>query len=455
MCGPALFVTLLRLGAGGVPISRPVTLWRTGTGVLAVLVCWPALAQPRRLSLDDALRLAHEQHPTLRQSEAQLGVVQAREQEALGLYLPQLNGYAQYQRAHGTYGRVGSGAVGAPSSSGTTNLFSLGLTGSQVLWDFGVIERYRAAGYVKEAQEATVRAVGLQIALGVRRAYFAAAAQHALVQVSQAAVDNTELHLKQIEGLYQAAQRTGIDLAQAKTQVANAKLSVINAQNAYQVAIAQLNQAMGVLQTSQWELDDAPLAEVPDEAGALDGLVQQAVAARPELVSLRKQEAQYAALQLAAVGAYFPTVSLQGTLSESGQAIDALGLNWSFGVALNWNLFNGLQTTGLYREMGFQRAAVDASLDVQLLQVRVDVESARATIANQKSAVDAAQIAVDAAQQQLQLAEGRLKAGIGTTLELNDAQVLLTQAQSQIVQAQFNLSTARAQLLAALGVSHE
>ena len=431
------------------PAVRP---WRTAAGLLVVLAV-PALAQPRHLSLDEAIALARQQHPVVRQSEAQLGVTRAREQQALGPYLPQLNAYAQYQRAHGTYGRVGSGTVGAPSTSGTSNLFSFGLTGSQVLWDFGVIERYRAAGYLKEAQEATLRATGLQVDLGVRRAYFSAAAQRAVMKGNQAAGGDTSLHGKQIGGLYRAARRSVVEGARAKSQVANAQLAVINAKNAYDVAIAQLNQAMGVLETSEWAIDEAPLGALPDEDAQVATLVQHAVDARPEITSLRKQEQQYSALQLAAVGGYLPTLTLSRTRSSSGQAIEALGPNWSFGVALNWNLFNGLQTTGLYREMGFQRQSIEAGLDVQLLQVRVDVETARSTIANQKSAVEAAQVAVDAAKQQLELAEGRLTAGIGTTLELNDAQVLLVQAQSQIVQAQFNLSTARAQLLAALGVT--
>ncbi len=55
------------------------------------------------------------------------------------------------------------------------------------------------------------------------------------------------------------------------------------------------------------------------------------------------------------------------------------------------------------------------------------------------------------ARLRLKLAEGRYEAGVGSAIELGDAQVALTHAGAQRVQAQFNLSTARAQLLAALG----
>jgi len=79
------------------------------------------------------------------------------------------------------------------------------------------------------------------------------------------------------------------------------------------------------------------------------------------------------------------------------------------------------------------------------------VEQAEATLLGNKESLVAAQDAVDNAKEQLRLAEGRYQAGVGTIIELSDAQVQLTNAAAQLVQAQFNLATARAKLLAALG----
>lgn len=132
-------------------------------------------------------------------------------------------------------------------------------------------------------------------------------------------------------------------------------------------------------------------------------------------------------------------------------ALDNLGINWSLGVSLTWNLFNGLQTTGLLSEAQYQAQLLQGQLDAELLQVRVDVEQARATIEDQLSAVQAATTAVTAAKAQLALAEGRYAAGVGSVLELGDAQVQVTTMESQLVQARLTLFTARAQLSAALG----
>ena len=55
------------------------------------------------------------------------------------------------------------------------------------------------------------------------------------------------------------------------------------------------------------------------------------------------------------------------------------------------------------------------------------------------------------ASERLRLAEGRYAAGVGSVIELGDAQLALSNAAAQIVQTQFQLSSARADLLAALG----
>ncbi|MGV3624027.1 MAG: TolC family protein [Archangium sp.] len=408
-----------------------------------------------RLTLADALKKAHDNHPTLRNAEANLEVLRARQSQALGPMLPQINATAQYLRAQGTYSRVSGGGAGAPATATPSNLFSFGLNGSQLLWDFGVIERFRAAGYVKEAQEATVRATELQISLGVRQAYFNASAQLTLLKVFEQIVANSQFYVKAIEGLVSASQRTAIDVAQAKTQLANAQLNVINARNQYQVALANLNAAIGARETQQWVIDEVQLGAIEGEEDPLDNLVKRAVESRPEIVALRRTEQAWAAQSLAAIGGYMPTLSLTGAISEAGQNIEALQFNWSFGVLLNWNLVNGGLTTGLYREALHQREATEALLDVQLLQVRVDVETAQATIRNQAAAVEAAQVAVDAATAQLKLAEAQLKVGLGTTIVVTDAQTQFANAQSLLVQANMNLSTARAQLLAALGVPYD
>ena len=94
---------------------------------------------------------------------------------------------------------------------------------------------------------------------------------------------------------------------------------------------------------------------------------------------------------------------------------------------------------------------VDAELETEKLQIRFQVQQYVLSVRAAKASIDAANEALVNAREQLRLAEGQYDAGVGNIILLSDAQVAATAAAAQVVQTDFNLSTARAQLLAALG----
>jgi len=91
-----------------------------------------------------------------------------------------------------------------------------------------------------------------------------------------------------------------------------------------------------------------------------------------------------------------------------------------------------------------------AQLDVLRQQVRVDVDQALLAIRAAKAALASARRALLAARQRLSLAEGRYQNGSGSVIELGDAQIA-ARTRSSGGPDRFQLATARAQLLFALG----
>jgi outer membrane protein len=172
---------------------------------------------------------------------------------------------------------------------------------------------------------------------------------------------------------------------------------------------------------------------------------------RPEVAALVKnREAQELSLR-AAKGGYAPAISVFGSAAEAGSSLDGLGPAWNFGLQVTWNFFDGLRTPGTVHQAEGNVSGASAQLTVEELQVRFDVEQADATLEGNKTALTAAEDALVNAREQLRLAEARYQTGVGSIIELSDAQVAATNAGAQLVQARYNLATARAQLLAALG----
>ncbi|HZX64004.1 MAG TPA: TolC family protein, partial [Myxococcales bacterium] len=125
--------------------------------------------------------------------------------------------------------------------------------------------------------------------------------------------------------------------------------------------------------------------------------------------------------------------------------------NATLGLTLSWQLFQGGETRAQVHEAEAVAGQLSAQLDLQRLQVRLDVEQALLAIRAAKSVLEAQRETVLNARDRLRLAEGRYETGVGNAIELGDAQVALTTAEAQTVQADDRLSTARAQLLRALG----
>jgi outer membrane protein len=423
-----------------------------------------AESAPRVLRLDDAVRTAEEHQPSVLAARAQTEAAAGRIEQARSGYLPQITASAVYQRVHGSpasraasTGTAPGGTTTGVNAAGLRNpatydLFSAGVSATQLIWDFGqTIDRTRAASVSREALQTAERTTRQQVTLNVRRAFFQAHAQKALVQVGKEAIGNQERHLAQIQGFVEQGIRPEIDLAQARTDLANSRVTLINAETAYRTARAQLNQAMGTSGPLDFEVSDEELPPVAGEELPTPRLVELAVQARPELVTLERQQ-RAAELTLSSIrGAYGPTLAAFGGVSEAGLALDALGTNWNVGVNLNWPLFQGGLTSGQSREARANIDAARAQVTEERLAIAVEVEQARLGIEAAKVVIIAADDAAINARERFRLAEGRYESGVGSIIELDDAELALLNAGAQKVQAAYDLAVARAALLAALG----
>lgn len=450
------------------------------------------LANTQVVTLGEALQTAQKLQPTVHQAHANTEAARARVGEARAPLLPQISGTATYTRAtNNTYfssiacsqtviGGAGTGtggnlasAMAPPPGWSSCDRASLSLTASQTLWDAsGQLARWRQNAVFAESVAESEQATRLGVALNVRTFYFAARANKALVQVARDTLANQQRHLAQVEGFVRVGTQPEIALAQQRTAVANAQVQLINAENNYEVAKAQLNQAIGIERDTAYDVVDESTPPIEGEDQATDALLHEALRARPDFLGLEKQvEAQRLAVW-AAKTAYGPNLSAsttfsdQGSLAPTDQAVfdtdgktiigvshypRALAWNWSFNLTLNWQLFQGGLTWYTVKEQKANLDGVEAQRDLLRQQVRLGVEQARLAVRAAKAAVVAAQEAERNAREQLRLAEGRYQAGVGSIIELGDAQVAETTAAAQRVQAEYNVSTARAQLLNALG----
>lgn len=443
--------TVPRAAAPSAPSAPNLTHASTGAAPLAPLPAPTPTSPPpppsgRVLSLAQAVKTALEKQPRLRQANASTRASEARVDQAFAPLLPQVDGRASYQRI------TGSGQAQTGSGISSVDDFNFRVGANQVVYDFGQSRgRWHAAEASAEVQRQSAEATRLEVALAVRNSYFQARAQHALAQVARETLVNQARHLAQIEGFVEVGTRPRIDVVQAQAERASAELSLVNAENGYAIAKAQLAQAMGSEAPFDFEVSDESLPPVPGEDASSAQLLSQALAARPDvraaIGAVRAQELSAKALE----GAYGPTLSVSTSLSESGPQLDNMRWAWAVGAQLDWPIFHGGSTKAQVAEARANIEVVSAQVATLRQQVLLEVEQARLNVRGAKKALTTSDRLIESARERLTLAEGRYETGVGSIIELGDAQLALTAALGQRVQAEYSLATARAALSKALG----
>jgi outer membrane protein len=410
------------------------------------------------LTLEAALAKGAACQPSVQQARAQQEAGAGRLLQARAAFLPQIGGLASYQRtttnfvSRPGYVLANQKSVASSPTNTSANFWSLGATATLLVYDFNLsIDRYQAARSSAEALRNNTQSVAVSTAYAVRAAYFNAIAQEALVQVAEQTHNNQRRHLDQVAGFVAVGTRAGIDLAQARTEVANAQVDLVRARNDQQTALLLLNQSMGLDSDAAFALATQSMPPLPQEQLPAQDLLQSAQQARPDLLYLvaSLKAATYTVQSLQA--GYLPSLGLGANYSDQGPDLKKLGWNWNVAATANWNLFSGGLTVGQVHEARATRQGLQATCQALRQQIRVDVESARLAIAAGKQTVQAALVAALSAAELLRSAEARYQSGVGSFIEWGDAQLALRAAAAQQVQADFHLSAARAALLKALG----
>ncbi len=428
--------------------------FHAGYALALALIVWPAATRAedaKILSLAQALETAHAHAPELGRARADARAALAHVDVVGAPLLPQVLASLGYQRA--------TSNPGAPSLPGNTRSdfatqdnWNAGVTATQLIYDFGRTRSLRdAARATGESAAQGERTAMLQLDANVRFAYFVAGAQKALLAVARETLANQTKHLEQIQAFVEVGTRPEIDLAQVRTDVANSRLAVLRAETGYAKGKAQIQRAIGDGGGPDFDVTDDLLGPLDAEDAPLPILVAEAEKARPELAALAAQLRAQEATIRAAEGEYGPSLSAGMGLNESGHKLDALAWNWSAGLTLSWSIFQGGVTKARIREARASLEGQKAQLAVLVKEITLDLATARIAVQGARDALALADEVVVQAKERLRLAEGRYAAGAGNIIELGDAQIVVRNAEVERAQSDYDLATARAQLLLALG----
>ena len=392
------------------------------------------------LTLADARRLALERNPQVNAAKLTASAAHQVAPQYRANLLPQLTGLVTGVGAD-SGSRLAAGALNNPA---VYSRLASGVAGSQLLSDFGRTRGLMASSDLHaQAQDQTAEATRADILLATVRAYYNVLRAQSVLTVAQETVNARSLVADQVTALAENKLKSTLDKSFADVNLADARLLLLQAQNDLASAKAELAETMGLPSQTDFVLADEPLPDkMPDSA---DGLIQEAIANRPELKSLRFEQSSAERFVKAEHALNYPTVAAIGAAGvvPTGEAIiprtyGAAGVNVSIPI-FNGGLFKARQS-----EAEFKAQVAAKNVDDLANRVMRDVRVAYLNARTAFERIGLTDQLLAQAQLSVDLSKARYDLGLSSIVELSQAQLNLTSAQIAAASARFDYAAQNA-----------
>jgi outer membrane protein len=406
----------------------------------------PEAQAAKSLALDEVVRIALENHSSVKNAQFQINAQDAVMHQQMAAYYPTISFNNSY-RTSNTSGTSGTGSKGFDTVSSTANA-------SMTLYNFGKREGLvQSARDTLDATQYSYTTTANNIVLAAKQAYYGVLQANALLAVNEETVKDREVTLRQTQAFYDVGTKPKSDVTQAEANLYLAQANLIAARNNVDVAWAALRNAMGVDAFSK-----QPLAEqltVTPVSITLEEAKQAAFSARPELLQFGALLKAQDELIAVARRNHLPDLLLNSAYgrqsSDLGANLFPLHPTWQVQLSFNIPIFNGFQTTYQVQQAMYNYYSIKEQQRVQTQQVALQVEQNYLNLFTARDLVRANEAAVKAAKANLDLREGRYQVGYAAIVEVTDAQTTYTTAQTNYVNSLIAYKLAAAQLVNAMG----
>jgi outer membrane protein TolC len=344
--------------------------------------------------------------------------------------------------------------------------YDLGVTGRYTLWDNG--QREANFSQTKESRNATTsrnEQTKQNLIFQVTQAYYNVLKAQELVKVDWEILARSRENTDRVRAFVEVGSQIEADIATALVREANDEFSLLNDQNALEIAMASLPRLMG--------LDSGTLVTVTEDSSyqlyrqkgqieviemSIEETIQRAFETRPEFKELQariKQREWDLTLiklerwpQLNATYSY--NINLDDYLYKRENFTNFR--SWDVTTTLSFPIFDGGVTKRRVQEaeLTLEQAREDAS-DLER-SIALEVRQAYLNRKRAETAVQISNTQVRNAELSLKVIRGRFEQELSILLELLNAQTEFAQALTNQVRAFYDYKIAQAALQRGMGV---
>lgn len=418
-------------------------------GILAcgylVFSAGTGLAAPIELSLDESVAMALRNNPAVKIAEADKERAKGSLTEARAGKLPTIG------LSH-TESRTEAAPTQLNLDPSPENRYDNKASLSLAIYTGGRAEG--AIGQAKLNLDSADQGISLsrqQLKLDATSAYFSLLQARNMVQLNQESVDRLVAHLQNVQLQYEVGTVAKTDVLRSEVELANAQQNLIKAQNSYDLAVATLNNVIGMPLDTEIKVKEE-LKHTKFEV-SLDESIKYSLEKRPDYIQTTTGiDVAKKGVGIAKAGLR-PNVTLSGYQAWNDEDFPGKdNNNWGVSLTASMNVFDSGLTHGKVKQAaaGLDKAEEQARQKKDAVQL--EVRSSYLNMTEAEKRIDTSKVAVEKAEEDYKIAQVRYTAGVGTNLDVIDAQVALTQAKTNYVQALYDFNTNKAKLEKAMGV---
>ncbi len=313
-------------------------------------------------------------------------------------------------------------------------------------------------GFAAARKAAEAEAAGALRAAGATRfftiqAYTGAQLAARQVEAFDTALSAVRAHVRQAEAMRDQGLVTGLDARMASLKAAEIEVQRLAAEAQAQNALSGLRTILALPDSVVLVLTDE-LATSAAESDCAVGADDCSWESRGDLLAYTAGAEAASSGVKKAWASQLPAIAAFGALGHYAQDApfgEGSG-DWTIGIGLSWNPFNGLSGVGSVRAAKAEERAARAQQDAAFRQAELEVIQARRMLEAADERVRVAGEATQEAQVALEQARLRYRTGIAPITELLDVQAATTNATLSELAARRDLLVAHAALDLAYGV---
>lgn len=305
-----------------------------------------------------------------------------------------------------------------------------------------------------QVAEMEVEAARQQLKLTAVTDYFTVLEYRNEVQVNQETVKNYTEHLSLVQAKYDAGLVDKSDVLASQVDLAQARNSLLKAQNNYTNAAATLNNDLGLPHTTEVVLKDDFTYE--QFSGSLEECLAYAAGNRPEIAQYEAKVASARQEVKIAKSGNLPTVDLTAEQDWYDSRLPgSKNSNWLVKLTTSFNVFDSGVTKSKIEQAQHNVAMVRDKAAQQRDGILLAVRQCYLNMTEAEQRIDTNKVSVVQAEENLMIQKARYEVGVSTNLDLRDAVLSLDSARKDYIQAVYDYHTSKAQLEQAMGMPVE